>query len=746
MTTKGREPVTGLLGAVQQLSPTIPTSYGTTPVQVQESIPWQETGIGKLSQALGLTVQGLSVAKDIGDIREQEAIEYYQNLNFEDFQKEVKQNKEKYGSANRKGILPFLGNPWNQEAVREAAGARYHDEYQSRLNIELQKSNSLEPTQSVIDRVYKGMVEEFEITDPTVKQGFDVSIRGTNQRASLQYDTIKNKQAKENVLLHGESALYNASSSPNTYGEIDKWWDDHQATFRPAELIKLIEDVAVRHADGDEETAYEWLDYAAQYLPVGQRTLEDGEAVTDLFGAYTSEVAEIRERVKDIADKADNEQVKEAGDLLTDIAAEAGQVAYALSQGNTYTLEDGTEITSQEQYTAVANERAVNSKNPYAQRQIFSALGEAYASANALTKEDEGARLVNNLQGLGLDLRNRLQDTKKSILTKEDYLLKPEIGNPTKIDPTLQAIADNLDFQYREKSNRKAQELAQGSYINVEGERVTGASENQKINDLIAFNEVYSEEYRQELEKILQEKKTLQRAATEVKKIGTDSGKSFTDPSGELLEDKVAEFGNVENFTFTEGMHKGTPVNIDEIEYAARAGNFEKAKRLAKLYDAPEQTSLVPFASVINKFSGGLLDLKTVRSKPTLDKDLRILRSVEVPQGQKERAGRNILVYLYASKGANFYSPEAIRKGVVNIKGQEVPIDKKALLEMVNIVPLISKDRLLQISKGGDQDLSDVYDIVNAIYGTSIEYDDKASIDPNIATFIDKQKALYEKR
>ena len=46
MATKGREPVTGLLGAVQQLSPTIPTSYGTTPVQVQESIAWQETGIG----------------------------------------------------------------------------------------------------------------------------------------------------------------------------------------------------------------------------------------------------------------------------------------------------------------------------------------------------------------------------------------------------------------------------------------------------------------------------------------------------------------------------------------------------------------------------------------------------------------------------------------------------------------------------------------------------------------------------
>ena len=82
MATKGREPVTGLLGAVQQLSPTIPTSYGTTPVQVQESISWQETGIGKLSQALGLTVQGLSVAKDIGDIREQQAIEDLNKLNF----------------------------------------------------------------------------------------------------------------------------------------------------------------------------------------------------------------------------------------------------------------------------------------------------------------------------------------------------------------------------------------------------------------------------------------------------------------------------------------------------------------------------------------------------------------------------------------------------------------------------------------------------------------------------------------
>lgn len=746
MATKGREPVTGLLGAVQQLSPTIPTSYGTTPVQVQESISWQETGIGKLSQALGLTVQGLAVAKDIGEIREQEAIEDLNKLNFEDFQRKVKENKEKYGTEVRKNNLPFLGNPWNQEAVREAAGARYHDEYQSRLNIELQKSNSLEPTQSVIDRVYKGMVEDFEITDPTVKQGFDVSIRGTNQRASLQYDTIKNKQANQNVLLHGESALYNASSSPDTYGEIDEWWEKNQATFKPAELIQLIKDVAVRHAtDGNEEAATEFLDYAERYLPVGQRTLGDGKVVTDLFAEYTSEIAEIREEVEKAADLSENKQQRDAAEFLVDVSAEAGQVAFALSQGRTYQLDDGTEITSKEQYTALINERAAGMNNPYAQAQLFATLKQSYTGAESMTNEEAGVVLMNQLQQVRLGIGMQLRNVQESVLTKPEYLqTSPDPDAPGKIDFTLQALANNLESEYVFKSTRKAQEIVQGSYIDVKGERVVGASKNKQFNDLVAFNETYAEEYRQELERVIKDQKEKQRAETAVKKIGTDSGKSFTDPSGEPLKDRVAEFGNVEYFTG--GIQGGIPVNIDEIEYATRAGNFEKAKRLAKFYDAPEQISPVPFAPVIKKLSGGLLDLETVRSKPTLQKDLRTLRTLKTPQDQREKALRSVLVWAYASEGSNFYSPEAIRKGVVNIKGQEVQIDKESLLEMVNILPLISKDRVLDISKGGDQDITDIYELYNALYDQSIEYDDKAAIDPNIATFIDKQKALYEKR
>lgn len=736
MATKGREPLTGLLGAVQQLSPTIPTSFGTTPVQVQQAIPWQETGIGKLSQALGLTVQGLSVAKDIGEIREQEAIEDIEKLNFDEFQTFVKENKEKYGTQVRTNKIPFLGNPWNQEAVREAAGARYHDEYQLRLNTELQKSNTLETTQAVIDRVYQGMVDDFEITDPTVKRGFDVSIRGLNQKASLQYDTLKNNQANKNVLLHGESALYEASSTPDTYGEIDEWWDKNQATFRPAELIQLIKDVAVRHAtDGNEEAAKEFLNYAARYLPVGQRTLEDGKVVTDLFAEYTSEVADIREEVEKAADLSENKQQRDAAEFLVDVSAEAGQVAFALSQGRTYQLDDGTEITSKEQYTALINERAAGMNNPYAQAQLFATLKQSYTGAESMTNEEAGVNLMQDLQQVRLGIGMQLKSVKESVLTKPEYLQQsPDPAAPGKINPALQALANNLESEYVFKSTRKAQEIVQGSYIDIKGERVVGASKNKQFNDLFAFNETYAEEYRQELERIISEQKASQRAASAVAKIGTDTGKSFTDPSGEPLKDKVAELGNVEYFT--KGL-SGLPVNIDEIEYALRNGNNQRAKDIAKFYDRDEPTSLQTAPARLPFFP-----IET----PSLSRDLRKLRTPSVSPEQREKARRSVLVWAYASEGSNFYSPEAIRKGVVNIKGQEVQIDKESLLEMVNILPIISKDRVLDISKGGDQDIADIYELYNALYDQSIEYDDKASIDPNIATFIDKQKALYEKR
>jgi len=718
MATKGREPVTGLLGAVQQLSPTIPTSYGTTPVQVQESISWQETGIGKLSQALGLTVQGLSVAKDIGEIREQEAIEDLNKLNFEDFQKKVKENKEKYGTEVRKNNLPFLGNPWNQEAVREAAGARYHDEYQSRLNVELQKSNSLETTQSVIDRVYKGMVEDFEITDPTVKQGFDVSIRGTNQRASLQYDTIKNKQANQNVLLHGESALYNASSSPDTYGEIDEWWEKNQATFRPAELIKLIEDVAVRHASGgDEEAADDWLEYAANYLPVGQRTLEDGEAVTDLFGAYTSEIAEIRERVKSLADKAESKAKIDAAEFLIDIAAEAGQVEYALSQGNTYTLEDGTEITSQEQYTAVANERAAATRNPYAQAQIFDTLNKAYTGAQLVTPEENGMALFSAERQIDGGLPSILRTEADSLLISPDYALATESveteGFIYKQRPEYKTIAESLIRKYTNKSLKKSEELSSGNYIDADGNEVKNAKRSRQLKDFRRFNEVISNQYTRELQDILNVRKSKDEARTQIKAIPKST--SYIDPSV-ALADAPSDYYNRTTYF--------------DLETAIKEGNRKEAEKIAK-----------DLGEAKNRF------LPAGRRTTAIQESLSKVRNTALSDAEKNKARREVFLYAIASKGADFYSVNNIRKGSVNIEGTEVGIaDKEALQELSKIYPMLSKDRIRRLGSGEDQDASDVYDLFNALYGTSIEYDNNADPDPLIKDFITQQKALYEKR
>ncbi len=48
----------------------------------------------------------------------------------------------------------------------------------------------------------------------------------------------------------------------------------------------------------NEEAAKEFLDYAARYLPVGQRTLEDGKVVTDLICRVYVGIADIREEVE----------------------------------------------------------------------------------------------------------------------------------------------------------------------------------------------------------------------------------------------------------------------------------------------------------------------------------------------------------------------------------------------------------------------------------------------------------------
>jgi len=93
---KPRVVVEGLKGAIQQVRPTVPGSYGTTPVNVIQTPSWQEGKLGQLARAVGVGVQIAGEVKQIGDIKEQEAIADLADKSIEEVNAEALQNRNEF--------------------------------------------------------------------------------------------------------------------------------------------------------------------------------------------------------------------------------------------------------------------------------------------------------------------------------------------------------------------------------------------------------------------------------------------------------------------------------------------------------------------------------------------------------------------------------------------------------------------------------------------------------------------------
>jgi hypothetical protein len=717
-----RVQVQGLGDAVPGISPTIQRA-GQYSVQVQQA---GRNKLMDLADALGEVNPVLQQYTRVADLEAEQFEEELAGKSPEEVQAMLKQTEGELDKQVRRGGMGWLTSPLNQKRKLKAIGALMHDEYERELKSRVENpANADANIDDLINESKDTLRQKYEsLGSVFVNDGFEGSIRDTTRRYTLAHDSLSTAQSREELKRAGENILYRASLLSEDGGlsdipAIDAWWEDNEGGLTPAELFKLRDDVALAHAArGDKEAANAWIDYAAGHLRAGTTKMgQDPESpMDDVFGEYGAEEAVLREKVEALVKQADDKQETEAKDLLTDIAAEAGQVAYALSQGNTYTLEDGTEITSQEQYTAVANERAVNSKNPYAQRQIFSALGEAYASADALTKEENGMALFTLERQTDGGIASILETQTNTLLISPDYasaIESVETGEFIyKQRPEYKAEADALRRKYIDKSLKKAGELASGNYIDADGNEVRNATESQKLNDFRRFNQVIAKEQIQELQSILDAREAEEKARTSLREtVGVDT--SYIDPSSTISEKTSAWY---------------EPNNFFDLEQKIKQGNFQEAKSIASQLKT-------------KKYIAG-----NIAPSPVMEL-IKKLQSTKTDDLDKSRARKKLLLYKIASEGSNLFNADNIRRGSINIEGVEVPIaDKEALRELSKIYPMLSKDRIRRLASGEDQDASDVYNLFNAIYGTSLEYNDKDEIDSSVQDFITNTAALYEKR
>ena len=735
MTTNKRVVVEGLGRTVKPLQTTIPSGYGQTRVQVRETIPWQETGLGKLSQALGLGVQLAGELKQIGDIKEEEFIQDLASKPPEEIDKELNNNKGQFDKAHRNGLIPFTGNPWNQERVQKASGALLGDTFEVKLQEAFNKAPYNSDADSIVNDVIAEMSEEHSrLSTPAAHDGFREAIRGTIQQYKLSYNNNKNAQNKSVLYTAGKSELVKAFTPytiRNERGEDEEvtdiakaanWWKDNEGAFLPQEKLKMIKEVGVALAAEDADAARTWAQWAGGHLKIGTALMGDPtQTDDDVFNAYSSETADLYRMIDTIEKQNEGEAKGDAALLLTEIESEIAQAKYAFDNGApSFTAEDGTVFNNIDEAKSWAVQKGQESDNPYASgSELFNRIKQAEDAASSFTKETQGASLFHNERSMTGGLKVALQESAESLLMRPAYTTTIDRGgvDVPVINPAYQAVADNLKINYNNISFEKAIEVSTGSYVDANGEFRQGASKDQQLKDLTAWNKKIAEDYKTELTELLKEETLEAKAKAKITELPASS---YIDPNVALDEGTSAWYA---------------PNNFYDLNKAVREGNLKEAKKIAgELRDLKS-------AGVAGIRGGGQFgSFRRDLVKERISK----LKGAETSLIERDKARRELLLYGIAAEGANLYNADAIKRGSINIAGTEVQIeDKEALQDLALVYPLISKKRIQELLSQEEPPAADIFELYNALFGTSLQ-EGTDEDDKQVAEFIKQTAKLYE--
>jgi ribosomal protein S13 len=725
MTLKKKVVVEGLGRVTQPLRTTVPRGYGQTPVQVEKATPWQETGIGKLSQALGLGIQIAGQVKQIGDIKEEEAIQDLANKPAEEIDKALSNNRGQFDKTQRNGLIPFLGNPWNQERVQKASGALLGDTFEVKLQEALTNAPYDSDVDSIVNDVIAEMSEEHSrLSTPAAHDGFREAIKGTIQQYKLRYNANKNAQKKDIVYKSGVSVLFKAAQTVTKrneqgeeeevgdYAKITNWWKENEGAFLPQEKLKMIKEVGVALAEEDSDEARKWAQWAGGHLKIGTALMGDPtQTDDDVFNAYSSETADLYRMIDQIEARNEGKAKGDANLLLTEIESEVAQAQYAFDNGSpSFTTDSGEVFNNIEEVRSWAVQKGQESNNPYASgSQLFKTINQAVAAASSFTTETQGADLFHNERSMTGGLNVLLKQAAERVLTRPSYLTT-DLNDKAMVNPAYTRLADSLKRNYNNISFEKAIEVSTGSYIDANGEFKDNVSRDQRFKDLTAWNQKLSEDYEAELNELLKEEAVEAKARAKVTKK----------PSGSYID---------ENVPLDEGTSKWRePHNFYDIEKAIREGSFEKAKKIAE-----ELTNL----------KAGRLGQITFRRNLVKER-LSKLRGAETSLIEKDKIRRELLLYAIAIEGGNLYNAEAIKRGSINIADTEIKIeDKEALQDLALVYPLISKKRLQELATQKDPPAADIFELYNALFDTNLQEGVEAD-DLQVAEFINQTKKLYE--
>ncbi len=757
--SKPRPQVEGLKGAVQQLRPAVPGSYGRTPVNVQRTPSWQEGKLGELARAVGVGVQIAGEIKQIGDIKEQEIINELANKTPEEINREALQNRKEFDKGVRKQFIPFMSNPWNQERVRKAAGAQYHDEFQLRLQQALEKSDSTTPTDKVVQDVIAGMTEDYEsLKDVTIRQGFDAASKNTIQQYSLRYNSIKNEQNRGQLTRAGKSILFNSStlidgklSNPEA---IDEWWAENEGALKPIELAVLRKDVILLHASrGNFDAARQFQEYTANFKA---GTIKMGDPDTkedDVFGMYSAEEASLRQQIDDMELDGDKRLVADSKLELREFDELAVDIGLAIRSGQGYEKEDGTFIKTTKEAEAYL-------------------LGKLQESDNILVRGSNGVSVVQNaLKSL------EMPSDENYILFKEKYArsttgpmafrfryeqiindFNQQVGEEDtltgkfSVDPRYVKLSNKLLVDMARKRDAKQLEISTGTFTDVNGELIVNAKFQDQMKYMQAWDDLYLKEYDSQL------KTQSEKLAPKVE-LAAES-------KDELAEDKTDESFTMPGEKMSDLYGFGLTGTIRKTKYLTGRGDFTDLERLMRAGEDYEDFVKDLEEEELGSTLNILQSNKSTPEEQQIAKNKIALYTLAKGLYTAENIRNGVVPVTYGGKPSQVVEmtyKEAVKKGYTNIERtgalgvgalvkipavepttREINIDRSALKKLVDVFSLIPKDRLIEISTTEPEEFPEEQALYEAIY--NVELDPESSEDQKLLeNFIRRQAELSQK-
>jgi len=288
-----------------------------------------ESGYTKLARSLSNVSSGLQAYAQAGQTMSEMYEQELQGMTLEQTRAEQAKMQKRLDGAERKGILPFLGNPLNWERNQKALARRYaallHNQTTSSEG-RFQNGKKANDWSLSVGEILDQEKNRFLRDNPELTQNslmLQVFEGEWQQRSNMMHQRFSDQKRKEMLaettretahsIIDSFTVGMDAIDADNQLTGIEKdqakigikqaiveKWGDLNA-LSPINQLAVIRKISKMLADTDPQEAYDFLEFAKENLKVG----------ANLLGEETATIRDITNLIKEAEEESTNMELKD---------------------------------------------------------------------------------------------------------------------------------------------------------------------------------------------------------------------------------------------------------------------------------------------------------------------------------------------------------------------------------------------------------------------------------------------------